>query len=66
MVLPQLNYILNVNYRSQILHRANEVIVAVYKQLFKCITDPVNKYDNPHTLMPHSPEEIERILLSNY
>lgn len=66
MVLPQVNYIFNVNYRSRILYRANEVIVAVYKQLFKCITDPVNKYENPYTLMPHSPEEIERILLSNY
>lgn len=60
MVLPQVNYIFNVNYRSRILYRANEVIVAVYKQLFKCITDPVNKYENPYTLMPHSPEEIDR------
>lgn len=63
VLLPQMNYLLSNTYRSKIQHRAYEVIIAVYKQLYKYVHDPANMYKDPSVLMPQSPEEIQQILL---
>lgn len=63
LILPQINWILNSSLRNKVQKRANEVIVSIYRQLYQCVHDPVNQYQNPTSLMPHSVEEVESTLL---
>ncbi|CAH0391613.1 unnamed protein product [Bemisia tabaci] len=63
LLLPQINYLQSSNHRLEIQRRANEVISAIYRQLYQRIHDPKNMYSNPSHLMPRSPEQVHELLL---
>ncbi|XP_065226568.1 conserved oligomeric Golgi complex subunit 6 [Planococcus citri] len=65
IMLPQITFIANNAQREKILKRSYEVIVAVYKQLYDCVYEPTNLYRDPKTLMPHSPQYIQEVLMSS-
>ena len=62
MTLPQIKCIFDSTHRNRVLHRANKVIVAIYKQLYSAIQDPTNQYQNASSLLPYEPHEIEKLL----
>lgn len=64
-MLPRLRNICCSADRTQILQRSKEVIIAVYKQLYNCVIDPVNQYKNPKRLMPHSPDDLSTKISDN-
>ncbi|XP_014241192.1 conserved oligomeric Golgi complex subunit 6 [Cimex lectularius] len=58
LALPQVECLLSSSHRAQVSKRSTEVIIALYKQLYNCLHNPENGYQNPETLVPHTPDEV--------
>lgn len=63
LLLPQVSCLLSGSHRAIVQRRATQVITAIYSQLYKCVHDPANLYDNPDQLMPRTPEQVTHLLL---
>ncbi|KAL1131093.1 hypothetical protein AAG570_012330 [Ranatra chinensis] len=61
--LPQVNCLLSGNHRTLVQKRSIEVIVAIYKQLYQCIHDPTNLYENPSSFISRTPQQVSDALL---
>ncbi|XP_071443578.1 conserved oligomeric Golgi complex subunit 6 [Hetaerina americana] len=61
--MHQIRLLLSSNHRHIVQHRSHEVIVAIYRQLYKSVHNPVNQYQNPTTLMPRTPEQVAELLM---
>jgi hypothetical protein len=49
-------------FREKIKKRSVELICAAYASLYSAIMDPRNTYANPYSIMPHTPEQIVKLL----
>lgn len=61
--LPQMECLLSNSHRTTVQRRATQVITAIYTQLYNCVHNPENLYENPVQLMPRSPEQVSKMLL---
>ncbi|BES87218.1 oligomeric golgi complex [Nesidiocoris tenuis] len=62
LTLPQVECLASTTHRSQVLIRAQQVIIAIYKQLHEYVHDPKCGYSNPQALLPRDPSQIVAIL----
>lgn len=65
LLLPQISLLLSTIHRNNVKQRSFEVICSIYKQLYQCVHDPLNGYQNPGALITHTPEQVQQLLLSN-
>lgn len=63
LCLPQIECLISNSHRSIVQRRATQVISAIYTQLYNCVHNAANLYDNPNHLMPRTPEEVSKLLL---
>lgn len=63
LCLPQMECLLSNSHRTTVQRRATQVITAIYTQLYNCVHNPENLYENPTQLMPRSPEQVSKMLL---
>ncbi|UJR20606.1 hypothetical protein I4U23_023731 [Adineta vaga] len=61
-IMPQLKYLTSAVNREKIKKRSVELICAAYTSLYSAIMDPKNTYANPYSIMPHTPEQIVKLL----
>ncbi|CAF0848110.1 unnamed protein product [Rotaria sordida] len=61
-IMPQLKYLTSAVIREKIKKRSVELICAAYASLYSAIMDPKNNYANPYSIMPHTPEQIVKLL----
>ncbi|XP_050421037.1 conserved oligomeric Golgi complex subunit 6 [Adelges cooleyi] len=61
--VPQMGCLKNNHHFNKVRQRSNEVISAVYKQLYEHVHNPKNEYENPSKLMPRAPELVHKILV---
>lgn len=62
LILPQVNLLLSSTHRGTVQKRSFNVIIAIYKQLYEKIYDPVNGHQNPETILAKSPEQVAEFL----
>ncbi|XP_072394400.1 conserved oligomeric Golgi complex subunit 6 [Diabrotica undecimpunctata] len=62
-LLPQVHLLTSSKHKKSVQKRSFDVILAIYKQLYQAVLDPVNKYENPQSIFHKSPEELESVLL---
>uniref|UniRef100_A0A0K8T802 Conserved oligomeric Golgi complex subunit 6 n=1 Tax=Lygus hesperus TaxID=30085 RepID=A0A0K8T802_LYGHE len=62
LTLPQVECLVSTSHRSQVISRAQQVIIAIYKQLYEYVHDPQCGYTNPDALLPRDPTQIIAIL----
>ena len=48
--------------REKVKKRSVELICAAYASLYSAIMNPKNAYANPYSIMPHTPEQIVKLL----
>lgn len=65
IAVPQIGCLKNPLHLSKIRRQSNEVISAVYKQLYEHVHNPSNEYDDPSVLMPRTPDLVYRILVND-
>ncbi|VVC28234.1 Conserved oligomeric Golgi complex subunit 6 [Cinara cedri] len=65
IAVPQIGYLKNPLHLSKVRRQSNEVISAVYKQLYEHVHNPKNEYDNPGGLMPRTPNLVYQILVND-
>lgn len=65
VAVPQIGCLKNPLHLSKVRRQSNEVISAVYKQLYEHVHKPSNEYDDPSTLMPRTPELVYQILVND-
>jgi len=65
IAVPQIGCLKNPLHLSKIRRQSNEVISAVYKQLYNHVHNPSNEYDDPSVLMPRTPDLVYRILVND-
>ncbi|XP_050543200.1 conserved oligomeric Golgi complex subunit 6 isoform X2 [Daktulosphaira vitifoliae] len=63
--VPQMGYLKNTQHLKNVRRKSNEVISAVYKQIYDHVHNPNNEYENPSTLMPRTPELVHQILVND-
>lgn len=61
-LMPQLKYLTSAVIREKIKKRSVELICAAYASLYSAIMDTKNNYANPYSIMPHTPEQIVKLL----
>lgn len=62
LLLPQINLLTSNAHRTTVQQRANQVIAAIYRQLYKCVHDPTNLYSEPERLFKYNPDQVDQIL----
>ena len=62
LILPQVNLLISSSHRGTVQKRSFNVIIAIYKQLYEKIHDPINGYKNPEKILPKSPEQVAEFL----
>lgn len=65
VAVPQIGCLKNPIHLSKVRQQSNEVISAVYKQLYEHVHNPSNEYDNPNALMPRTPDLVYQILVND-
>lgn len=60
--LPQWRLLISGTQRKVIQRRALDTVSSIYRQLYEAVHNPVNCYDNPSMLMPHSPDHVKSLL----
>ncbi|XP_023022875.2 conserved oligomeric Golgi complex subunit 6 isoform X1 [Leptinotarsa decemlineata] len=63
ILLPQINLLTSSKHKKAVQKRSFDVLLAIYKQLYQAVHDPVNNYENPQLIFHKSPEELEKVLL---
>ncbi|CAF2666340.1 unnamed protein product [Rotaria sp. Silwood2] len=61
-IMPQLKYLTSAVIREKIKKRSVELICAAYTSLYSAIMNSKNNYANPYSIMPHTPEQIVKLL----
>lgn len=62
ILLPQINLLLSSKHKKEVQKRSFSVLIVIYKQLYKAVHDPKNKYENPNLILDKLPEELEKLL----
>lgn len=62
LLLPQVNLLQSSTHRTTVQKRSFSVIIAIYKQLYDRVHDPVNDYKNNEMLFSKTPEEVTELL----
>jgi len=65
VAVPQIGCLKNPLHLSKVRRQSNEVISAVYKQLYEHVHNPTNEYDNPSALMPRTPDLVYQMLIND-
>lgn len=65
VAVPQIGCLKNPVHLTKVRRQSNEVISAVYKQLYEHVHNPNNEYDNPSALMPRTPELVYQMLIND-
>jgi hypothetical protein len=65
IAVPQIGCLKNPLHMNKIRRQSNEVISAVYKQLYEHVHNPSNEYDDPSALMPRTPDLVYNILVND-
>lgn len=65
VAVPQIGYLKNPVHLSKVRRQSNEVISAVYKQIYEHVYNPNNEYDDPSALMPRTPDLVYQILVND-
>lgn len=61
-LLPQIHLLTSSKHKKAIQKRAFDVLLAIYKQLYEGVYDPVNLYENPQNILSTKPEELIKLL----
>lgn len=61
-LLQQISLLVSSVYKVSIRKRSFEVIIAIYKNLYSSIHDPVNRYENPNSIVRRTPDEVSELL----
>ncbi|XP_018336028.1 conserved oligomeric Golgi complex subunit 6 isoform X2 [Agrilus planipennis] len=64
VLLPQINLLASSTHKKVIQKRAFEVLLAIYKQLYEGVHNPVNMYENPNSILNRTPEDLSKMLMS--
>ncbi|KAK4876961.1 hypothetical protein RN001_009467 [Aquatica leii] len=62
MLLPQINLLSSSKHKKSVQKRAFDVLLAIYKQLYEGVHDPVNLYENPENILSRTPVELVQML----
>lgn len=62
VILPQITLLSSSKHRLSVQKRAFEVLLAIYKQLYEGIHNPVNQYQNPESILNRTPEDLKKML----
>ncbi|CAG9862080.1 unnamed protein product [Phyllotreta striolata] len=60
-LLQQIHLLTSSKHKKSVQKRSFDVLLAIYKQLYQAVLDPVNKYENPHVIFHKTPDELEKI-----
>lgn len=58
LLLPQITLLLSSQHKKAIQRRSFDVLLAIYKQLYEAVQNPVNLYENPKSILYKTPEEL--------
>lgn len=61
ILLPQINLLLSSKHKKAVQKRSIAVLLAIYKQLYDAVHNPVNMYDNPSQILSKTPDELNKI-----
>lgn len=64
VAVPQIGCLKNPIHLNKVRRQSNEVISAVYKQLYEHVHNPDNEYDDPSVLMSRTPDLVYQILVN--
>lgn len=62
LLLPQINLLSSSTHKKAIQKRAFDVIIAIYKQLYEAVHNPINMYENVDEILGKKPEELMELL----
>lgn len=62
LLLPQVQLLMSSAHRNAVRKRAFNVIVAIYKQIYERVHDPVNGFENPSAIFCKTPDQVAKIL----
>ncbi|KAK2156367.1 hypothetical protein LSH36_215g03002 [Paralvinella palmiformis] len=60
--LPQCSLLLSSKIRESVKKHSIELICHAYKQMYKSLFDESNNYTEPHTIVPRTPEQVQKLL----
>ncbi|KAF5303346.1 hypothetical protein FQR65_LT08259 [Abscondita terminalis] len=63
MLLPQIHLLSSSKHKKSVQKRAFDVLLAIYKQLYEGVHNPVNLYENPQNILSRTPSELVKMLL---
>lgn len=62
MLLPQINLLSSSKHKKAVQKRAFDVLLAIYKQLYENVHNPVNLYEDPNSILNKTPEDFLKML----
>lgn len=58
ILLPQIGLLLSSKHKKAVQKRSFAVLLAIYRQLYDAVHNPVNQYENPEEILSKTPEEL--------
>lgn len=58
LLLPQITLLLSSQHKKAVQRRSFDVLLAIYKQLYEAVHNPVNLYENPQNILYKTPDEL--------
>lgn len=62
LLLPQIHLLSSSKHKKAVQKRAFDVLLAIYKQMYEGVHNPVNLYENPKEILARTPEELSKLL----
>ncbi|XP_006628258.1 conserved oligomeric Golgi complex subunit 6 [Lepisosteus oculatus] len=62
LLMPQLNFLLSATLKEQIFKQSTELVCCAYSEVHTAITNPVNQYKDPETVLHRSPQQVQTLL----
>ncbi|KAF7264303.1 hypothetical protein GWI33_000328 [Rhynchophorus ferrugineus] len=61
ILLPQINLLLSSMHKKAVQKRSFDVLLAIYKQLYEAVHNPVNLYEDPNSILDKTPEDLTQM-----
>lgn len=62
VLLSQINLLLSSKHKKTVQKRAFDVLLAIYKQLYENVYDPINLYESPQQILETPPDDLFKML----
>ncbi|ENN78048.1 hypothetical protein YQE_05485, partial [Dendroctonus ponderosae] len=61
ILLPQIGLLLSSKHKKAVQKRSFAVLLAIYRQLYDAVHNPVNHYENPAEILSKTPDELNKM-----